>query len=1053
VIFLKPIRLIMTAFGPYGDVEEIDFTKLQDRNIFLITGPTGAGKTTIFDAISYGIYGEASGEGRDGESLRSQFAKDDVMTSVEIYFELRGRKYYIKRIPKQMKPKSRGSGFTEQKTDAEMKIFDENGNYKIVCGVSAVNKKVDDIMGINYQQFKQIMMIPQGEFRKLLVSDSKEKEKILRKIFNTEIYSKFQDKLYKMKESILDDIKTVKSKELENINKIQCSEDSLLYEEMEKDDKNFDKILRLLEEQNKLDSVNMKKIKDEILKVSLKIENLSKKTYEAEENNKKISEKIKLEAVLDSLKNKEKVISSKENRLLKGRKALKVESFEKDYIDRKEDIETKRKQLAKSILDMKNIKNKLKEAEEALKCEESKKDYINKIVEKIAELKSYRDNAIKLKKKNKELQLSEDKFNKLKNNLENKKNYIKLLKEEIDKLKNSVENSDDFKDKEMNLQSKCEKLDRVYEVLLNLNEENNKIVDIRKDYIKLRNKMNKDRELLEKAKEELEHMEKMSMEGQAAFLAASLIEGKPCPVCGSVHHPHIAEMKDVYPDKNKIENHKKRVKKIEDNYEKSRENFQRVEVKGNTGKQIISKIKKDYENLTGENIDKLEKLELTMFIKNNIDSLKLDIEKVKSEILKIKAKQESIEKKKNKLKEKTLVYERENAAFEKINEEYSNQVAEVERIRGIVNGITEGIPSEFRSIENLQSKIDEMELTRNKMENSIKVAQNNYINSRSMYERICSNKESIEKDIKNMELRLEKIKRIFEESVLSFGFINIEDYRNCKISEKEEIKLEKDINRYYTELKSTEDRYRELSFEVKDLTPVDIGKLKSEINRMKEDKNKLDKEKSELDTRININEAAFRRLTSLLNDVKEKEKKYSVVGELAVVSRGKNYERINFETYVLASFFEDIIEAANIRFQKMSEGRYELSRITELGKGRAQTGLDLQVYDNYTGKYRHVKTLSGGESFKAALSLSLGLADIVQCYSGGINLDTMFIDEGFGTLDSESLDNAIQCLIELQSEGRLVGIISHVPELKDRIDAKLEIIPSTEGSRTQFNIV
>lgn len=1050
---MRPIKLIMTAFGPYAGKEEIDFTKLGNKNIFLITGPTGAGKTTIFDGISYAIYGEASGNGRDGENLRSQFADSGILTSVEIYFKLKGLEYYIKRIPKQMKPKSRGEGLTEQKTDAEMKVFDKNKKFKVISGVSSVNEKVNEIMGINYQQFKQIMMIPQGQFRELLVSDSKDKEKILRKIFNTEIYSKFELRLSDMSVEIYKDIKLLNEKKLENINKIRCEKNSMLYNAINKEDKNYDDILKLLSEKINSDKKEDSLLNEKISNIDINIEGVQRKIYEAEENNKKLKEKSRIEEHLQFLHSQKNNINLKEKKLSKGKMALKLRPFEENYISRKKDLVIKQEQLETIKSKVKSAKCKLKVDEEKFEYENSREDYRNSIVEKVTKLKNYMQKITSLKSRKESLNDFETKIQKTKKNREDKKDSMENLKEKINDLKDNLDSSNNFGEKQVILESKLYKSDRIYNTIIDLRRENNEILKIRDKYKLYSKNMEYNKISYENEKKKLDRIENMFMKGQAAFMASSLKEGEACPVCGSIHHPFIAKMNYKCPTEKEIENQRNCLKSAEKAYEESREKFQNIDVEGRSKSKVIHRIKNDYKKLSGQNIDDIGKQTLTEFIDNKVKYLESYLNKIKVEIDRVKKNKIKVEEQKKELKNKVSIYDRENKLFDEINEEYSNEIVEIEKIRGILNQILSDVPEKYRNRHFLERSISKLEKEQSDAVKLFKKSQENYINSRTFYERFCADKNSVENDIQRVRSYVVGSKKIFIDKLKEMGFLDINDYDDSKISSEEEIKIENNINSFYKELKSSKDRYERLLLDIKNKSIENIDELKNIYNNMRNKRIEFEGKKSDLNTRLELNIVVLKRLLEIIEVIQCKEKRYSIVGELSEVSKGKNSERINFERYVLSAFFENIIDAANIRFRKMSEGRYELSRITESVKGRSQSGLDLQVYDNYTGKYRHVKTLSGGESFKAALSLSLGLADIVQCYSGGISLDTMFIDEGFGTLDSESLDSAIQCLIDLQSKGRLVGIISHVPELKERIDAKLEIIPSAEGSKTRFNII
>ncbi len=265
--------------------------------------------------------------------------------------------------------------------------------------------------------------------------------------------------------------------------------------------------------------------------------------------------------------------------------------------------------------------------------------------------------------------------------------------------------------------------------------------------------------------------------------------------------------------------------------------------------------------------------------------------------------------------------------------------------------------------------------------------------------------------------------------------------------------LEKEVENYNSELKLTKAKHEDIINKTKDIVSMDISTIDEEIKSIQNNKRELESKLRDLHSIIDNNKTILKNVENLNIEFKEIEEEYKVVGELADLANGKKAPYISFERYILASYFEDIIDAANIRLEKMTGDRFSLIRKTSKSKGAGQKGLELEIYDNYTDSSRDVSSLSGGESFKASLSLALGLSDIVQSNAGGVSLDTMFVDEGFGTLDPQSLDNAIDSLLELQRGGRLVGIISHVEELKERIDAKLEVISTSKGSKVKFNIL
>ena len=313
--------------------------------------------------------------------------------------------------------------------------------------------------------------------------------------------------------------------------------------------------------------------------------------------------------------------------------------------------------------------------------------------------------------------------------------------------------------------------------------------------------------------------------------------------------------------------------------------------------------------------------------------------------------------------------------------------------------------------------------------------------------------DEIERQVHTSDRKLTTEREAFVSKMTEQGFNGFTTYHQAKMSEQEIHSLQQEVRSYREEYRSVSDRLHELTNLLIGIQEPDVSSLNIAFENMNHVIQELQNRYTHLFVRISENEKIVVKIETINSEIKSLEEKYQLIGHLYEMSKGQNTYRITFERYVLASFLDDILREANQRLGKMTNGRYQLLRKTDRSKGNVQSGLELLVFDQYTGQERHVKTLSGGESFKAALSLALGLADIVQQYAGGVSLETMFIDEGFGTLDPESLDQSIEALIDIQSSGRLVGIISHVPELKERIDARLEVVATKSGSTTEFHFI
>ncbi|WJV28795.1 SbcC/MukB-like Walker B domain-containing protein [Rossellomorea sp. AcN35-11] len=428
---------------------------------------------------------------------------------------------------------------------------------------------------------------------------------------------------------------------------------------------------------------------------------------------------------------------------------------------------------------------------------------------------------------------------------------------------------------------------------------------------------------------------------------------------------------------------------------------------------------------------------------SEIEALERTITKKKQIVEQSRVMKEEVRKGKEKLEELEEAKHSNHEVLQELNTLFLTKATTLEKVK-------EAIPFELRSKVQFNKALNEQKQKREELKAAFELTQKRYYeleNSFSVKESQVMDKENqIEKA--NAEMKTER--EAFLALLTEQGFSHYQSFQDAKKSEADILTLQDKVKRYGEEWRSVSDRLEDIDKLLKDKDKPDIISIERSISHVTEEMSLVNDELNKIKTNTNENKRILSRVTTINDGIKHMESKYQMVGHLAEVARGQNANRITFERYVLASFLEDILKVANERLIKMTSGRYQLIRKTDRSKGNVQSGLELLVFDQYTGQERHVKTLSGGESFKASLALALGLADVVQQYAGGVSLETMFIDEGFGTLDPESLDHAIEALMDIQSSGRLVGLISHVPELKERIDARLEVISSQNGSRTEF---
>jgi DNA repair protein SbcC/Rad50 len=1041
---MKIKKIIISAFGPYAERQELDFEEnLQDKNIFVITGNTGAGKTTIFDAINFALYGEASGSDRDGKSLRSDFADAETKTEVELWFSMRNKDYYVKRSPQYFRRKQRGEGFTENKATAEIKLKD-----KTITGTKEVTKTVEEILGINSEQFKQLVMIPQGEFKKLLNSDSDKKEEIFRKIFGTKIFADIQQNIKNEANELKRKIEFIQ-RDRENSVKsfVVREENNSLKEITSAKDINIVQATKGFEEEIAFDENNISEMKVVLEKLQNEIDSISKELAIINETNKKLDKKEAYKLELEKLNLLKSQYEIKEIKLEKAKKAIKLAVYEKDFREKKYQTDKIKDELIKSVDNIKKYKEDFFITDKKLKEEKSKENIKNQLLNQLNDIDKLKEKASRYEENKNKV----TKLNKLVLSTENKINDDKL---EINKNTEIITNLTFELEKINNFKSKKNELD-INLISLNKKKENlNKLIDSLEFYNKDENnhkngaafyeKANDD---YKKAKDYYEEKEDAFRRNQAGILAKDLKEGDSCPVCGSINHPKVAILNNEDINENLV----KKAKIESDKLYETREKYYRelsninANLQSNKVKVIIPLLKEVFNQDDFENVD----LEINK-VKDLISVNKIELKEINKELEEInkvisKEAERATERKNTEVKNDNLRNELEEKSKELLSYKENLKVEEtnLKNIESEFNG-------EVKSCNELEALRKNIGFEIEKLKKDYDDAEKEFKEIKTHLDKENGNKESLEIREKELKTELEESIKIFKENTLNLGFADGSDYLKSKLKEEEIELLEKDINSFNNQLLNTEKLYIEITKECEGISKKDAKEIEINLENKKSEKASLQNTEKKLFSKIEQNKKSLENIKKFNKLIEDDEKKYSTLGRLSKIINGDNPRRISFERYVLATYFEYIIAAANLRLLKMTCNRFELLRKEEVGDKRKGQGLDLEVLDNHTGKSRDVKTLSGGECFKASLSMALGLADVVQAYSGGIQLDTIFVDEGFGTLDPESLDNAIECLVELQNDGRLVGIISHVQELKDRIDSKIIVTSTNKGSKAEF---
>jgi DNA repair protein SbcC/Rad50 len=1043
---MKPLKLMMQAFGPYAGKEEIDFQKLGNRTMFVISGKTGSGKTTIFDGISFAIYGKASGEDRNGSDLRSQFAEDEMATEVSLEFLLRNKTYYIWRSPQQDKRKSRGDGFTSVGAKAELYIMNEDGTKKLLASnVREADEKIKEIVQLDANQFRQILMIPQGEFRKLLTSDSKDKELILQRLFHTELYKRIEDSL-KEESSLLKKIVESKVNERsQQLKGIFDNENEEIKDTLSEENPNDVKLLPLLHAEINKMRKQLEEINEHYDETKIKRDEAKRKLDEAYVLIKQFEDRESLKKLKGNLESQQEEMKNRQKEIEDAYKAMKLEQqdlichrLRKEYDEYHNELKEieKRKEATTT---------KLEEVEKLYLSEEEKRNDREKAANEISNLMNIKEeinsledrqknvNQLEISKNNVESELNDTRQRLIdcEGQLASKKAMIKQLE---DVPKELFENEKEF----IKLTDAKNKLIKVQMLL-------QEKINMEKTFSQRKQHYEKTMNRLNDLKSTVAILEEQWQMGQAGLLAGKLIDSNPCPVCGSVHHPSPAINNDQFPTEIELKSARKDIEKLEQERLVSESQWLDIKFSLSTHHSTLSEqIEEIVMIIPHFSIEDLS-LWLTQngekqhHLTNVINKLKDDIDlvsKLEKEIERLdswqKVERSKLEELQKQEKEISGLYIEKKAALEQI---------------------VKKIPDGIHSKEQYEAKLKGAMQIKQKMDEALENARNEWQTTKEQLSGLRASFDRLNELVNNIDVKLKAERDKFRMMLEENGFAGYQPFSQAKRSEKKIKQLELSLRAYREDYRSVSDRLNDMDERLKTSAPPELEELQNNFSAFEGQMVAFADEMTNMKMNILLNETIEKRVIDINYEIKSAEERFQLIGHLSDIARGQNTYRVTFERFVLAAFLDDILLVANTRLVKMTGGRYSLLRKTDRSKGNVQSGLELLVFDQYTGQERHVKTLSGGESFKAALALALGLADVVQQYAGGVSLETMFIDEGFGTLDPESLDHAIEALMDIQSSGRLVGIISHVPELKERIDARLEVIASQHGSHTEFHFM
>jgi len=1034
---MRPLRLEMRAFGPYAGTQELDFTELGDNRLFLITGPTGAGKSTILDAICFALYGKTSGKERDGKQMRSDFADPDEPTEVTLDFSLGKKCYRVWRKPEQERPRKRGtgtvsqaSGTVSQASDATLWKIPGPGEDPpsapaddapsapevIASQWSKVTARVVDLLGFEHDQFRQVIMLPQGQFRKVLTAGSKDRETILEVLFRTEIFSQIEEALKLAAKDLAAGMEKLKSKSEIILSQTGAEDRPKLAEHLKQHEKSVVKL-------------------EAGLKVHRKKEESTREKLEAgRRQDEKFAEREQADLALAGLEARKSEVELDRVRLKRALKAAGLAGAKDNLRERLAEAIEKQERETRCAEDLKRSRATKGTALTALSAEKKKEKSREKTRRRLHELDGLTGKIDELESSKRDLARANTELTALRETRDRGKADLKKLKAKILTLEKSLERKSKKAGTAEALEEKAKQAEKQLEQREKLEASRGGWREARKARAATKKLLKAAGSEYEAFRKHLRGLETCWRAAQAGILARGLRKGKRCPVCGATEHPRLARLEKDVPEESALIELRGQL----ENLESAREDMRSEDAEAQT---VVSRHEAEITSLE-EALGAGAGLSLRASKAAN-KKLVLQLQtatQARDETEEIAAGLRS-----------SRDTERSTAeAAEKSESGLRDGLQARAAIQATVKERQSILPRALRTAAALE---DARQETRSELETMIDAfesavetataAKENYAGARTAFTTAA-------RAAKAASGKATGASKIFEGKLGKAGFSGREDFEAAKLDESRVDALDRGIRDFEGELKAAGARAQRASKAVRgrkrpDLTPL-ADRAREATAAREETFKRLTETRKELEAR--------RRSSSVLEEIDKElegmELEYSVTGRISEVANGKNPLKLTFQRFVLSSLLDDVLLSATERLKIMSRSRFHLSRIFAGADRRHAGGLDLEVYDAHTGKSRAVSTLSGGEGFLASLALALGLADVVQERTGGIRLEAIFVDEGFGTLDPESLDLAMRALMDLQEGQRLVGIISHVPELKETIDVRLEVSPSRRGSSARF---
>lgn len=1008
---MRPIQLTLQAFGPFAAQQVIDFRAFGHAPLFLINGPTGAGKSSILDAICYALYGETTGSERSGDQMRCDYAPNSMLTEVQFIFELDQRRFMLTRSPDQEVAKQRGEGTTKKNHAASLVELLESGEEKLIAHrPTPVGKAVLELIGLDVKQFRQVMVIPQGKFRELLIANSKEREQIFGQLFQTQIYVQIERELLeraagirKQKEQFDHQIKGA-------LDVTSLSSEEALQAEILA-------IKPLVQRSEQAYQASQKQL-----------DALKRQWNDAQELQKQFSQQAQLAAEKTAMLAQQPAIEALRKSLQQAQKAARLDLPYQQNREAQRQLDlAKQAQVAKQQA-FALAEKQLEEATFAYQQAAKSAEQVEPLNQQLYQLEGIGKKFAALEEQKKLHHNAKQQWLTAQQGVEQALLKVQMLETQLQAQREEVE--------KVHQQKSCLEAKQLTQaqmsdhITLRLKQQSlvKKVTELTEQFKQVDRRYQAAQVDAQQARQQADQLELRWHTNQAAELAQRLSEGEACPVCGSHTHPNIAQFSSDVVTKEQVKQAREGQKKAEASEIEWLKQHQQVKSELSYFEQEQQQVaeliaqKQIADLATLQEQDKQLTQEIEQLSRLNPQQLEVKIAQLEQE-----------------LRTTQSQAEQQKSALEQVKQREIEAQTQVSSLQAEIS-------SDFTHVDEVRERYSVVHKQIKALQQAEQSARTHLTQAQNHRSAAQSSLTSANEQCATWTKEWQRMQQVWQAALSQSPFTDQEHYLQARVDEASIVEMEGKIRQFEQLWSTLQGKLDNLHQTLTDKQPPHLAEIQASVEAQQSDLsaklNDFTQQRSRLDSLQQVSE----KLIRLHEHNAALEKEYQIYGTLSDIASGKIGAKVSLHRFVLGVLLEDVLIQASQRLQRMSKGRYWLKRKEDRAKGNAGSGLDLMVEDAYTGKWRDVATLSGGESFMAALSLALGLSDVVQSYSGGIRLETLFIDEGFGSLDPESLDLAIQTLIDLQQGGRCIGIISHVAELKEQIALRLDVETSVRGS-------